>query len=80
MPTKKKVTKKVSAKKSVARKPKNVAAESFKVAKEKYPFMTFKVTDQTIYWSALLILILLLGVWVVNIQISISDILNSIKY
>ena len=84
MPTKKKVTKKVAAKKPVvrarvARKPRNVAMQSFKLSKEKVPFVSFKITDQTIYWSALLILVLLLGLWVVNIQINISDILNAIK-
>ena len=75
MATKKKVT----AKKSTARKPKTAALESFKVSKEPYPFMSFHVTDQTVYWSILLILILLLGLWVINIQINISNILNSIK-
>lgn len=84
MPTKKRVTKKVTSKKPVvrahvARKPRNVAMQSFKLSKEKMPFVTFKITDQTVYWSALLILILLLGLWVVNIQINISDILNAIK-
>ena len=79
MATKKKVTSKKAAPRKVVRKSKSTAHESFVVGKEKYPFMTFKVTDQTVYWSILLILILLLGVWVVNIQISISEILNSIK-
>jgi hypothetical protein len=72
--------KKVAAKKTVARKPKSVAQQSFKVAPEKYPFITFKITDQTVYWSILLILILLLGIWVINIQISISEILSNFKY
>ena len=84
MPTKKKFTKKVTAKKPVAhthvaRKPKTVAVKSFKLSKEKYPFITFKITDQTFYWSVLLILVLLLGLWVVKIQINISDILNTIR-
>lgn len=78
MPTKKKVTKKVAVKRPVARAHK-VSHKSFKLGQEKYPFVTFKVTDQTIYWSILLILILMLGVWVVNIQINISDILNTIR-
>ena len=84
MPTKKKVTKKVVTKRPatrarVASRPKNVAMKSFKLSKEKMPFISFKITDQTVYWSVLLILILGLGLWVVNLQISISNILDNIK-
>ena len=75
MATKKKVT----AKKTTARKPKVVPLQSFRPGKDVYPFMSIRVTDQTVYWTILLVMVLLLGLCVVNIQISISDILYSIK-
>lgn len=75
MATAKKATRKKTAHKSV----KKVASlKSFKLSKEPEPFVSFKVTDQTIYWSILLILILILALWVLQIQINISDMLNQI--
>jgi len=78
-PKKKVIAKKAAARKST-KKIKYTPEQSFKVLPEKYPFVTFKVTDQTVYWSILLILILLLGIWVINIQISISEILSNLSY
>jgi len=43
--------------------------ESFRVCKEPHPFLTFLFTEQTIYWSFLLFLILLLALWVLKIQL-----------
>ena len=84
MPTKKKVTKKVTSRKSAARKasPKRVKKaqfKSFKISPETFPFITFKITEQTFYWSILLMWILALALWSLSIQINISNILNSIK-
>jgi hypothetical protein len=84
MATAKKATKKVSAKKSTAkkvsapRKAKPGNLKSFVVYKEPTPFFTFKITDQTVYWTILLLMILGLGYWVLQIQINIADILNKI--
>jgi hypothetical protein len=71
MATAKKATKKKVAKVAPLR--------SFKPSKEPTPFLTFRVTDQTVYWSILLILILILALWVLQIQINISNVLNQIK-
>jgi hypothetical protein len=75
MATKRKrtVARKVSPKKSS-----KGQGESFKLIKEKYPFMSFRITDQTVYWSILLIMILVLYLWVLNIQVNISDMLSSV--
>ena len=54
-----------TAKKS-SKKGKNTQLKSFKVCPENTPFMTLKVTDQTIYWSILLIIVLILGVMALN--------------
>ncbi len=79
MATAKKTTKKVAVKKSSPRKAKTPKLESFKVAKDTKPFVSYRITEQTVYWSILLILILILSLWVLNIQINISDLLDSIK-
>ena len=73
MATKKKVT----TKKTAAKKTKK-NYKSFELSKETTPFLTFLITEQTIYWSILLMLILALAIWVLNIQISISTILEGI--
>lgn len=71
-------TKKGTKKKVAPRKAKVAPLRSFKVSKETSPFMTFKITDQTVYWSILLILILILALWILNIQINISNLLNTV--
>jgi len=52
---------------------------SFKVSKEKAPFMTFKFTEQTFYWFVMLSLIFCLSLWVLNIQLQTTEILQSIS-
>lgn len=80
MATAKKATKKATKRKIAPKKVKKVAPlKSFKLAKETTPFVTFRVTDQTVYWSILLILILLLALWILRIQINISDVLYQVK-
>jgi len=69
---KKKTAKKATPKKSAK-------MESFKLAKEPTPFVSFRVTEQTIYWSILLILILVLALWILQLQVDVSDILDNIK-
>ena len=71
--------KKSTKKKAVPRKAKVAPLRSFKVCKEPTPFVTFRITDQTVYWSILLIFILVLALWVLQIQINISDVLNQIN-
>ena len=57
------------------KKNKKVKLESFKVSNEPKPFNTFRVTDQTIYWSILSIIILILALWILQIQIDINNII-----
>ncbi|HUC96396.1 MAG TPA: hypothetical protein VMR16_01895 [Candidatus Saccharimonadales bacterium] len=71
--------KKTTKKKSAPKKAKVTDLRSFKLSKESTPFVSFKITNQTIYWSILLILILILALWVLQIQINISDVLNTIR-
>jgi len=70
---------KAKAKKTVTHKSHPKALKSFKVVKDTRPFVSFRVTDQTVYWSILLIMILVLALWVLQIQINITDTINSIN-
>ncbi|MEI6850460.1 MAG: hypothetical protein WCK26_00670 [Candidatus Saccharibacteria bacterium] len=72
--------KKVTSKKSAPRKVKKAKFESFQMSKDSTPFLQFLITEQTIYWMILLTLILALGIWVLSIQIEISNLLDSITF
>ena len=79
----KKTTKKLASKKTTKKAPKKKASlnkmKSFKISRETMPFMTFRVPDQTIYWTALLLLIVVLFVWVLKIQIDIATLLINVQ-
>ena len=61
MATAKKPTKKNVQKKSVMK--------SFRISKNQEPFVSFKITQQTVYWAVLLSLVLILFLWILNVQI-----------
>jgi hypothetical protein len=81
MVTKKKTTvkKTTSKRKPTAKKPKVVKVQSFKVSRNYPPFFSVKITKQTVYWSILLIVILLLQLWILNVQLDVIDVLDSIN-
>ena len=68
--------KKVAVKKSKATKVPEM--KSFKVSRDTLPFFAVKLTRQTVYWSILLIFIMLLQLWILNIQLDIIQITDSI--
>jgi hypothetical protein len=51
--------------------------KSFKLSREYLPFLTFKVTKQTYYWSALLVIILILELWILSIQLDVISVTDS---
>lgn len=51
---------------------------SLKLYKETAPFLTFQITDQTIYWSFILLIISALVVWTLVTGSNIMDILNGV--
>lgn len=71
MATKKKKTSKV---KRTEFKPK-----SFQIAANPKPFVTFKITQQTIYWLILLAFITFFTLWILKLQIDVTNILNSLE-
>ena len=71
--------KKPTVKKRTVKKPRKTTVQSFKLNKETVPFVTYKITEQTVYWSILLILILVLALWVLQIPVNSSDMLSNLN-
>jgi len=80
--TKKTISKvKSSVKKSLVKKthPKQAEAmRSFRISPDTLPFFGVQVTKQTVYWSALLIFIMIMQLWILNIQLDVIKVTDSI--
>lgn len=72
MATKKSGTRK-STPKTTKRKvtKKNAPMQSFQMTKDQPPFKTFKVTKQTVYWSILLLVIIVTQLWILKLQMDV---------
>lgn len=79
MATAKKSTTKRKATTKRKSSPKKVAVQSFRVSPDTRPFLSFQITKQTVYWAILLGVILILFLWVLNIQLDILRITESIN-
>lgn len=77
-PVKKTTTKSKSTTKRKST-PKKVAVKSFRVSPDTRPFVSFQITKQTVYWAILLGFILVLFLWILNIQLDILRITDSIN-
>lgn len=78
----KKTVKRVATKASpkVVKKAKSASrSESFLIMKDRTPFMTYQVTQQTIYWGILFVYILILSLWILNIQLDTLRIIDKIN-
>lgn len=82
-PVKKKATapKKKATPKKAAKKPGLLGPSpkysTFKLNKD-IKFMNMRVTRQTVYWSILLIFILIMQLWILNTQMDVLQTLNTI--
>jgi hypothetical protein len=68
--------KKVTAKKPAA--PFDAPMQSFKLSRDTLPFFGVRITRQTIYWSILLIFIMIMQLWILNVQLDIIKITDSL--
>jgi len=75
-----KTTAKSSPKKKATRASakKTATVQSFKVVKDAQPFVTFKITRQTLYWLILLAVITISQLWILKLQIEISALTDAI--
>ena len=69
-------TKKAAPKKPAAKKA--APAPVAKATEAKTNFMTFKVTEQTIYWAIIGAMVLALGIWVMTINARVQAIYDQI--
>jgi len=81
MPTKKSPTKKSPVKKSKKSSKKVTQANmaSFHLVKDTPPFLSLRITKQTVYWSVLLVFILITQIWILNVQLDVIQTLDSIN-
>lgn len=52
---------------------------SFKVVKDSIPFITTKITQQTMIWSVLLIFIMLVQIWILSVQLDVANTIETLK-
>lgn len=79
--TKKKSTtaKATTTRKTTAKKPKTVPAQSFRRYNDATPFMTFKFTQQSLYWLILSVIVLALGAWVMYLNVQIQNLYDQVE-
>lgn len=73
---KKTASKKASAHATKAASKKPEHTQSLRLTKESQSFISSRITLQTVYWSILAIFILVIGVYILNVQL---DILNTLE-
>ena len=54
-------------------------SKSFKIVQDRTPFLTYQITQQTVYWTVLFIYILILSLWILNIQLDTLRIIEKIN-
>ncbi len=74
-----KVVAKKAVVKSVPKKTKALAVKSFELVRDRTPFMSYQVTQQTIFWAMLFIYIMILSLWILNIQLDTLRIIDKIN-
>lgn len=77
-PVKKKTTSKATKKKSTAtfKEPKY---ETLKLTKKDVPFFGTRLTLQTLYWTIVSILILILGLWIITLQYNVQSLYQELE-
>lgn len=74
----KKSTPTVTTKKSRKASSKPQKMESFKPYKDKQNFMEFKITQQTVYWAIIGVIVLGFGLWIFKVQSEVYAIYDQI--
>lgn len=62
-----------------AAKPKKPAVRSFRCSAETDPFMTLKITKQTIYWLIIAVAAIAFTLWIMKLQGDINDLYDQIE-
>lgn len=70
-----------SVKKTLIKKTRSKKEEpmrTLRLSRESRPFITTRITKQTVYWSILLIFIMVMQLWILNIQLDVIKLTDSI--
>lgn len=67
-PIKKAPTRKPAATKTTVKKTQKPVMRSFKRTTETEPFMTFRLTRQTLYWLIIAVMVVGFSVWIISLQ------------
>lgn len=70
-------TKKKTSKKKAAAKVDE--SQSFRIVPETKPFLSFKITRQTVYWIILVMVIVALQLWIVKMQLDIANVIDALQ-
>ena len=77
--TKSKAPKKVISKASSVKTPKAPVVKSFRKCPEARPFMTFKITQETVYWLIICVSVFALGTWILKVQHDVMDLYDQVE-
>lgn len=79
--TKKKPTaaKATTTRKATTKKAKVAPVQSFRRYDDTAPFMTFKFTQQSLYWLILSVIVLALGAWVMYLNVQIQNLYDQVE-
>lgn len=67
-----------SAKRVIRGKKEEQPMRSFKIYRDTPAFTTFRVTRQTVYWTILLIFIIVMQLWILQVQLEIAALTESL--
>lgn len=79
MPAKKSAKKQSGVKKSPSKARRVKKVSRLSVRDSELPFMSFQVTKQTFYWTILMIFILVVQVWVLNVQLQTAESIKNLE-
>jgi hypothetical protein len=69
---------KTTTKKRSNAKSKTVRMRTLRPSPEEFPFFTYRLTQQTVYWLILSLLILALGIWVVTLSVKVQSLYDKV--
>lgn len=71
-------TAKTTTKKRSTTKSKPVRMRTLKRSPEEAPFFTYRLTQQSVYWLILSLLILALGIWVITLTVRVQSLYDRV--
>lgn len=70
---------KTATKKSSSSKSKEAPMRSFHRSPDQPPFFSYRITQQSIYWLILCLLVLALGIWVITLSVRVQSLYDQVE-